>query len=83
MLINVVLAAGRGIDWCLGGRTQLPTRTQVSHRQNDEWLVCRRYLSDEALALVIQDQGDEGREEMARLGSRMTKRRKVTPPQAT
>jgi len=31
--------------------------------QNDEWLVSRRYLSAESLALVLyEDQGDEGRE---------------------
>ena len=35
--------------------------------QNDEWLVCRRYLSDESLALVLEDQGDERREEVAEL----------------
>jgi transposase-like protein len=27
--------------------------------QNDEWLVGRRYLSEESLALVLEDQGDE------------------------
>ncbi|KAB2846260.1 MAG: IS256 family transposase [Hyphomicrobiaceae bacterium] len=30
--------------------------------QNDEWLVCRRYLSEESLALVLEDQGDEDEE---------------------
>ena len=30
--------------------------------QNDEWLVSRRYLSEESLALVLEDQGDEGKE---------------------
>lgn len=30
--------------------------------QNDEWLVGRRYLSEESLALVLEDQGDEGTE---------------------
>ncbi len=30
--------------------------------QNDERLVCRRYLSEESLALVLEDQGDEGTE---------------------
>ena len=35
--------------------------------QNDEWLVSRRYLSEESLALVLEDQGDEGREEVAEL----------------
>jgi len=35
--------------------------------QNDEWLVCRRYLSEESLALVLEDQGDEEREEVAQL----------------
>ncbi len=30
--------------------------------QNDEWLVGRRYLSEESLALVLEDQGDEERE---------------------
>lgn len=31
--------------------------------QNDEWLVGRRYLSAESLALVLEDQGDQQREE--------------------
>jgi transposase-like protein len=31
--------------------------------QNDEWLVARRYLSVESIALVLEDQGDEEREE--------------------
>ena len=35
--------------------------------QNDEWLVARRYLSEESLALVLQDQGDEAREEVPAL----------------
>ena len=35
--------------------------------QNDEWLVCRRYLSEESLALVLEDQGEEGREGVAQL----------------
>jgi putative transposase len=35
--------------------------------QNDEWLVCRRYLSEESLALVLEDQGEEEREEVAQL----------------
>ena len=35
--------------------------------QNDEWLVCRRYLSEESLALVLEDQGEEGEEVVARL----------------
>jgi transposase-like protein len=30
--------------------------------QNDEWLVCRRYLSEESLALVLEDQGDQPKE---------------------
>ena len=30
--------------------------------QNDEWLVGRRYLSEESIALVLEDQGDEGKE---------------------
>lgn len=30
--------------------------------QNDEWLVCRRYLSEESLALVLEDQGEQGKE---------------------
>jgi len=30
--------------------------------QNDEWLVCRRYLSEESLALVLEDQGDQRKE---------------------
>lgn len=35
--------------------------------QNDEWLVCRRYLSEESLALVLEDQGNDDREEAAQL----------------
>lgn len=35
--------------------------------QNDEWLVSRRYLSVESIALVLEDQGDEGREVVAEL----------------
>jgi putative transposase len=35
--------------------------------QNDEWLVGRRYLSAESIALVLEDQGDEEREEVAQL----------------
>jgi hypothetical protein len=35
--------------------------------QNDEWLVCRRYLSEESLALVLEDQGDQQREEALEL----------------
>lgn len=35
--------------------------------QNDEWLVARRYLSAESIALVLEDQGDEEREEVAEL----------------
>ena len=35
--------------------------------QNDEWLVSRRYLSEESLALVLEDQGEEDREEVAQL----------------
>jgi putative transposase len=34
--------------------------------QNDEWLVSRRYLSAESIALVLKDEGD-GREEVAEL----------------
>jgi hypothetical protein len=30
--------------------------------QNDEWLVCRRYLSEESLAPVLEDQGDQTKE---------------------
>ena len=35
--------------------------------QCDEWLVARRYLSEEWLALVLEDQGDEEREEVPAL----------------
>lgn len=35
--------------------------------QNDEWLVGRRYLSAESIALVLEDQGEEEREEEAQL----------------
>ena len=35
--------------------------------QCDEWLVARRYLSEESLALVLEDQGDEEREEVPAL----------------
>jgi transposase-like protein len=35
--------------------------------QNDEWLVGRRYLSGESIALVLEDEGAEGREEVREL----------------
>jgi len=35
--------------------------------QNDEWLVSRRYLSDESLALVLDDTGNAEREEVKQL----------------
>jgi transposase-like protein len=35
--------------------------------QNDEWVVCRRYLSEESLALVLEDQGDQERQEALEL----------------
>jgi putative transposase len=35
--------------------------------QCDEWLITRRYLSEESLARVRKDQGDEGREEVPAL----------------
>ena len=35
--------------------------------QNDEWLVGRRYLSGESLALLLEEQGDEGGEEVIEL----------------
>ena len=35
--------------------------------QNDEWLVGRRYLSDESLALVLDDSGTVDREEVKQL----------------
>ena len=35
--------------------------------QNDEWLVCRRYLSEESLALVLEDQGDNEPQEATEL----------------
>jgi len=35
--------------------------------QNDEWLVGRRYLSAESIALVLEDEGDEAREEVREL----------------
>ena len=35
--------------------------------QNDEWLVARRYLSEESLALALKGQGEEGREVVGEL----------------
>ena len=35
--------------------------------QNDEWLVSRRYLSEESLALVLDDTGTEQQEVTAEL----------------
>ena len=35
--------------------------------QNDEWLVSRRYLSSEAIALVLEDEGDDRKEEVREL----------------
>jgi putative transposase len=33
--------------------------------QNDEWLLARGYLSQESIALVLEDQGDAGGSEVA------------------
>jgi putative transposase len=35
--------------------------------QNDEWLLTRGYLSQESIALVLEDQGDGDRGEVAAL----------------
>ena len=35
--------------------------------QNDEWLLTRGYLSQESIALVLEDQGDEDESEVAAL----------------
>ena len=35
--------------------------------QNDEWLVARRYLSAESIALALEGQGDKGPKEVATL----------------
>lgn len=35
--------------------------------QNDEWLLARGYLSQESIALVLEDQGDAGEGEVAAL----------------
>lgn len=35
--------------------------------QNDEWLVGRRYLSGESIALVLEDQGHDDGEEVPAL----------------
>ena len=35
--------------------------------QNDEWLLARGYLSQESIALVLEDQGDAGESEVAAL----------------
>ena len=35
--------------------------------QNDEWLVARRYLSVESLALVLEDEGDQDQGEVREL----------------
>jgi putative transposase len=35
--------------------------------QNDEWLVARRYLSVESLALVLEDECDQEQEEVREL----------------
>jgi hypothetical protein len=51
--------------------------------QNDEWLVGRRYLSEESLALVLTDEGDEDGEEVKELEAVRTSRRGVTPLQTT
>ena len=40
--------------------------TCLAIEQNDEWLVGRRYLSAESIALVLEDEGDE-RSEVAEL----------------
>jgi transposase-like protein len=48
---------------------------------NDEWL--RRYLSEESLALVLEDQGEDPREKAAEIQAAWTPRRGVTPLQTT
>jgi hypothetical protein len=35
--------------------------------QNDEWLISRRYMSEESLAIVLQDDGEAGTEEVRQL----------------
>ena len=35
--------------------------------QNDEWLLTRGYLSQESIALVLEDQGEESGSEVAAL----------------
>ena len=55
--------------------------------QNDEWLVGRRYLSAESLALLLADEDDHHpeREEVARTPASLSQpdERSVTPLQTT
>ena len=43
--------------------------------QNDEWLVSRRYLSEESLALVLGDHDDDEEEVIAELQRRLSRAR--------
>jgi len=54
--------------------------------QNDEWLVGRRYLSAESIALVLEDEGDDRKEVPALRGlssRRPYRRSRATPRSAT
>jgi len=52
-------------------------------RQNEEWLVGRRYLSEESLALVLAEPGVDEREEVKQLPAARPARRGVTPLRPT
>ena len=51
--------------------------------QNDEWLVGRRYLADESLALVLRELDDDDHEEVKPLPAAWRNRRGVTPLHST
>jgi len=66
-----------------GDRSAIRLAGALLIEQNDEWLVSRRYLSEESLALVLTDEGDEDREEVRELEAARSSRRGVTPLQTT
>jgi hypothetical protein len=58
-------ASGSGRCWSASGQPYpraLRLAGALLIEQNDEWLVARRYLSAESIALALEGQGDEARE---------------------
>jgi len=48
----------------VGGSNCRPRISALLIEQCNEWLVARRYLSVESLALILEDQGEEERREV-------------------